>query len=161
MIEGALNAAIVPAIIAAAISFTVLYLTAKRIEPGKWRRDVRLGIMEKEIDTYGSLLGLLDACREKMGRQPSGEESTGRTHLLEVPVDSERIRRLFFKNRRLLAADVIDEYNKMEKDERSFFLNPRHNIQPVAFDLSRMHDLAKHHYDRSRNEFEEFTGCGN
>jgi hypothetical protein len=63
-----LQPAIISAIVSASVAIVVLLWREYNIEPQRWRKNVQVAHLQKQLEIYGALVTLLEACRVKAKR---------------------------------------------------------------------------------------------
>ena len=159
MTEFPWDSAIIATVISLSISIVILLIREKKIEPEKWKKNAQLSTLEKQLETYGTLLNFLHSTNEKAKRQ-NLSDTRKEKHLLEIPYDADKFRQIFSDKRYLLSDKIVAEYLKVEKEDQYFALSrkPKENQTSLLCNLTDMQKYVEEGYSNLRTKFKDLTG---
>ena len=148
--------AIIGGLIVGVITLYIMLFKEKKIEPEKWKKNVKFEKLTKKLEVYGRLNTLLDAGTERIKRQ-NQQEGEKDTHLIEMPHDLDKLQQIFEGPRYLLSENLIKTYLDFVREDKFFSdISSRKNDPSVIFcDLSEMHKIAQEEFDEINKELEE------
>lgn len=152
------DSALIATVISVAISLGILLVREKKFEPEKWKKNVRLEKITKKLEVYGRLNTLLESGTERIKRQKVGEGKK-ETHLIEIPLDLDKLQQIFEGSRYLLSDKLIQTYRNFVREDEYFSDVSSRKKDPTVLlcDLSEMHKIAKEEFDVIKKEYEELT----
>ena len=153
-----LNNALIPAIIAAVIAFSILFWKEKKIEPKRLEKQIRIEMTEKRLQCYGHLLSMLRIAKER-GKHWKNNKNL---HSFVKPYGTQKLELFFQENYYLLSHAVSDEYLKLiEKDTRFGLVTDtsKNNItSQFSIDFEDLEQTASAEYDNLKSHFQSLTG---
>src|SRR5438094_512415 len=145
------DSALIAAVVSVGISVIMYIIAEKKIEPRKWRKNIELSMLEKQLEIYGTVTTLLQAMKQKAKREGISRESTVQHHLMELPDDIYKLEEVFEKERYLLSQQLIDTYLTLVNKDTSFMIhNSKHrkesNPDFMFANLDEMQQIAESEY---------------
>ena len=157
--EHIFGSAIIAAMVSTAISVVIFLVREKKIEPGRWKKNIEFKHLEKQLETHGMLLTMLESFAQRAKRQDVGG-SSGIPHLLQFPTDLDKIKEIFEKSRYLLPKELVDEYLSMvRKDECFQDSGSRKEGKScgILCDLSKMEELTKRKFEELEEKLKKLV----
>ena len=145
--------------ISAVITGVIIIYKEYKLEPTKWKKDVKLALIEKRLQAYGGLISFLKAAKIR-GSNWNDDELL---HSLVQDQDTIEFQRIFRDYYYLFSSKLNDEYFKVVKSDKYFRLgskpieDPHVSSRNISFDLSTMQELSEQDYKNILAEHEKMT----
>ena len=147
---------IIAAIVSGIISAVILLIKEMKVEPNKFKKNAKLSILENRLQSYGKLLSLLKAAKQR------AKNAGGKDYVFTKPVGTEEFRETLENNHHLFSKKLTDEYFKcIEKDTYhglSSGVKKDNNIALFTMPLDDMYKIVAEEYSQLQKEFQKITG---
>jgi len=151
--------------ISAVISVGLYFYKEKRIEPKRWKKNVKKDILEKQIQAYGELLNFLDSseARRKAWKREIQQVTDDHTHLFLLPGHEIQFNKIFRENMGYYSSEIIELFtNFVENDTNFDFAEKKWKQEQSSWyhgvNLSDLHNQVRGKFGELRKEYQELTG---
>ena len=134
--------------VSAVVAISILLIKEKLIEPQKIKKNIHIETLEKKLEVYGRLATLIEAAEENAKGNPLCK-SQNTTHVLDYPVDEEKLKDIFERSRHLLSIDLIDEYLRFVKEKKTFHSTSSSTGRQTSYTICNLSDME----ECAENEF--------
>jgi hypothetical protein len=157
------SSTLIAAGVSAIVSLAVLFASNYYFQPHKFKQSLKVENLEKSLQAYGTLitiLGSMQAKRERISSKLISEEKKEYSHQMENPFDYKRLVEVMEKKNYLFSQELSEKWFKLLKKDVYFHIysSLTDGRGLLLADFRELQETAEKEYSELKTKYEQLTG---